>query len=258
MYKAIFQKAGLTPTQSSILEYLFEKKEDRASKIAKKIKKSRAIVYKDLEELVALKIIEKHDKANQVSIFRLGHPSYMEKFFDEREAKIKKDREMFNNYLPDMISSYNLMSNKPGVKYYEGFEGLIKTFDNLSKKIEPNSEILSFVKVLDDQNKDSKLKKSLENFVSQRVKKKVHTRVIAFDTEEGRKLKETDSSSFRETKLVSLENKSLDFNGGEIFIYKDEIYSITSHNKTFFVFIIENESISKMLKAFFEVQWKLL
>ena len=41
------------------MAYLFDKKEDKASNIAKTIKKSRAIVYKDLDELTNLKIVEK-------------------------------------------------------------------------------------------------------------------------------------------------------------------------------------------------------
>ena len=90
MYKLVFLKAGLTPTQAEILEYLYEKKEDKASIIAQKIKKSRAIVYKDLDEMISLNIVEKIEKPEQATIFRIGHPTQMEKFFDKKRKGIKK------------------------------------------------------------------------------------------------------------------------------------------------------------------------
>ena len=52
MFKNIFLKIGLTTTQAEIMNYLYEKKIDKASKIAKSLKKSRVIIYKDLEKLI--------------------------------------------------------------------------------------------------------------------------------------------------------------------------------------------------------------
>ena len=114
--------------------------------MAKKIKKSRAIVYKDLEELVDYKIVEKVDKPNQVSVFRIGNPANLEKFFDDKENRIKKERELFSSYLPDMVSTFNLLSNKPGVRYYEGKKGIMNMLNHISKNFKPDSEIISFEK----------------------------------------------------------------------------------------------------------------
>lgn len=246
MYKAIFQKAGLTPTQSSILEYLFEKKEDRASNIAKKIKKSRAMVYKDLEELASLKIIEKHDKSNQVSIFRLGHPSYMEKFFDEREAKIKKDREMFNNYLPDMISSYNLMSNKPGVKYYEGEEGIWKILNDTLKS---KTEILT---IADVGAVDKYLKEVNKKYVEKRNKKKIKKRLLALDSEYARE-HFAGRGELTDLKLIDLEINPF---STSLQIYDGKIAYITMTKEILTGTLIEDENIYSMHKALFDLLWQ--
>jgi len=164
MYKNVFLRAGLSPTQAEILDFLYEKKEAKASEIAIKIKKSRAIVYKDLDELASLKVIERIDGPSMISIFRIEHPSNMEKFFEIRENKLKKDKDLFNNYLPDLVSSYNLMSNKPGVRFYEGVEGVKKIFDDLLNKTKPDTEILSFAKVLENK-KNTELNSVLDNFI---------------------------------------------------------------------------------------------
>lgn len=257
MYKNIFQKAGLTPTQALILEYLYNKKEDKASTIAKVIKKSRAMVYKDLDEMANLKIIEKIDKPDKISIFRIGHPSHMEEFFDNREKEVKKDREQFLSYLPDMISSYNLINNKPGIRYYEGLVGINKALESITAKLKQDTEIISFTKVLSDKKIES-LNQTLEKFVKKRIGKNVKTRVVALDTEEGNELQKNDLSNLRETRIAIHNNLPLDFAGGEILIYQDEIYSITGENDAYFAFVIENKNIAQMLKAFFEVEWSLL
>ncbi len=257
MFKNILQKAGLTPTQAMILEHLFEAKDAKASDIAHKIGKSRAIVYKDLDELCALKIVERSERRGQVAVFRLGHPSNMENYFEQAEKKLKKDRELFNNYLPDMVSAYNLMSNKPGVRFYEGEEGIIKLLEEVANNTKPNSEILSFTKVLEDE-KALNLNEALKKFVKKRIRKNIKTRVIALDTEKGRTLKSEDSNNLRETRLVTEIKCPFDFPGGEIMIYEDEISFVSIGNGSFFAVNIKNGAIYQLLKTLFESEWLLL
>ena len=68
MIKKVLQQVNLTPSQTEILEFLYQNKEARASTIAKQIKRSRAIVYKEIEELAKLQIIEKKEKPNHQSL----------------------------------------------------------------------------------------------------------------------------------------------------------------------------------------------
>ena len=49
MFKKALLQTDLTPTQAEILDFLYQNKEAKASVIAKKIQRSRAIVYKELE-----------------------------------------------------------------------------------------------------------------------------------------------------------------------------------------------------------------
>jgi len=257
MYKKIFLKAGLSPTQAEILDYLYQKKEDKASEIAKKIKKSRAIVYKDLDELVVLNVVEKEDKPNKVSVFSIAHPYQMEKFFDNKENEIKKDRQLFNNYLPDMISAYNLMSSKPGVLYFEGKEGIKNALKHIMKNFKQDREITSFVKVLTPKY-EKEINEAFNEYIKKRIELKVKTRVIALDTEEGRILKENDEKSYRKTLLAKTMKIPLDFQGGELFIYRNEVCAITMENDIHFAFIVQNKAIAQMLRAFFESEWSLL
>jgi sugar-specific transcriptional regulator TrmB len=131
MYKKAFSQINLTSTQAEILNYLYQNKEAKASEIATKINKSRTIVYKELEELSKTGVIEKKEKPGQVTVFLAGHPSLLAKLMEEKENEIIKGKQLLNNYLPDIISSYNLIHNRPGIKMYEGVEGMEKIYNEI-------------------------------------------------------------------------------------------------------------------------------
>ena len=86
------QNFGLTKGQSAVLGYLLENKEAKASLIARSIGHPRGVVYKILEELLAMDLVEKREKEGQVARFRAAHPQNIEKILEEREKKIKKIR----------------------------------------------------------------------------------------------------------------------------------------------------------------------
>ncbi len=81
--------------------------------------------------MAKLGIIIKKERPNQIAVFMAGHPSQLKKLLDNRETQLKKDRELLNNYLPDIVSSYNLIHNRPGIKMYEGVEGLEKIYNEI-------------------------------------------------------------------------------------------------------------------------------
>ncbi len=244
MFKNIFLKAGLSPTQADILAYLFQKKEGKASQIARAIKKSRTIVYKDLDEMTALDIVEKIDKPNQVSIFRLGHPSYLEKFFDQKEQEIKKDRKLFISYLPDMISAYNLLNNKPGIKYYEGKDGIKKIlWDSLNSKTE-------IYTISDTKSVRKNLKELNEEYIKKRKQKGIKKRLIVPIS--AKKDFTTTKSEFTEIRF--LDEKYHNFKTG-LQIYDNKIsYQTLAPDKMIGV-LIEDENIFTMHKMLFEYIW---
>jgi len=247
MYKNIFLRAGLTPTQASILEYLYQHKKDKASNIAKKIKKSRAIVYKDLEEMVDLKIVEKNDPPNQISEFSIGHPSQMEKFFDKKEKEIKKDRELFNNYLPDMVSSYNLLGGKPGVKFYEGKLGMEKIlYDTLKSKT-------TIYTISDTKSVRKNVKEINEKYIQKRKKAKIKKKLIVPASVRDEFIK--TKTEFTEIRF--LEEGYYDFKSG-MQIYDNKISYQTLSTDSMIGILIEDKNIYKMQKMLFEYIWNTL
>lgn len=245
MYKKILQKADLSPTQAEILEYLYQKKEAKASEIAKKIKKSRAIVYKDLDELVDLSIVERIDKANQVSLFIANHPSTLEKLMDKKENEIKKDQELLKNYLPDLISSYNLINNKPGIKFYEGDEGIKKViYDTFN-----SDEIIYTYADIETINKY--IKKINADYAKKRDEKGLEKKIIFSDTPYSKKFLKTYHLKTTDSRIIpGLKNFYTVMQ-----IYSNKISYITLSKEAKIGVIIENKEIYQMQRALFEHAW---
>jgi len=174
MFKKVLLQADLTPSQAEILEYLYQNKEGKASQIAKKIKRSRAIVYKEMEEMAKLGIVEKKEKPNQVAVFSAGHPSLLKKLLDTREAQLKKDRELLNNYLPDIVSSYNLIHNRPGVRMYEGVEGLEQIYNEILNE----GKDLFLIRSAYEPVYKEKILPIVNEFIKKRVKKNIAVTAI--------------------------------------------------------------------------------
>jgi len=253
MFKKIFLKSGLSPTQADILDYLYQNKEDRASGIARKIKKSRAIVYRDLDEMVKLKLVEKIEEPEKVAVFKIEHPSNIEKFFNKKEDQIKKDRDLFQNYLPDMVSSYNLINNKPGIRYYEGKEGIeIVAKDSLTAK----GMIYSYI---DTETVLNEIADFANFYTKERLQKKITKKIIEPDKKFIRSYlpknneSEFDKKSLTQTKLLA-QNV---FNMNTIVqIYDNKISYINFSGKDIISIIIEDPSIADFHKKIFEFNWE--
>lgn len=174
MFKKVLLQTDLTPSQAEILEYLYQNKEEKASIIAKNIKRSRAIVYKELEGLANIGIVAKIEKPGKVTVFSAGHPSLLEKLLENREKQLKKDRELLSNYLPDMVSAFNLINNKPGIKIYEGIEGLEKIYEEILRE----GKDIFLVRSAYEPTYKEKIIPIVNDFIKNRVKKNIKVTAI--------------------------------------------------------------------------------
>lgn len=137
MNEKILLGLGLTKVQAEIFDCLLQNGSQKANNIAKKTKRPRGVVYKGLEELISLKLALKKEGKAGITIFSAEHPANLEQILDKKEKDLARAKSTLESSLPDLVSAFNLISNKPGVKFYEGEEGLIKVLeDTLTSKTE--------------------------------------------------------------------------------------------------------------------------
>lgn len=249
MYTQIINKLGLSRVQSEILNSLLSTGPDKASNIAKKIKRPRGVTYKGLEELIALKLVLKADDKKKVSIYSAEHPSYLESVIEQKERRIKKERQEFINNLPDLISAYNLVSNKPGVRFYEGEGGVKKVLD---ETLNTKGEVLTY---LDIEIVEKHFKEINDKYVKERERKNISKRLLVIENDFSKKLfkkwSEKNPNFFKITDLKMVKTPISKVEG-TIQIYDNKIGLITVSNDNLVSIIIEDARINKLFKSIFE------
>ncbi len=247
MYKQIILKANLTPAQAEIMEFLYLHKNSRASVIAKKINRSRAIVYKELEVLEKLNLVEKYDTKNKVSIFNATHPDNLQELFKQREKELKKDQELFNATLPQLISDFKLKHSQPGIKFFEGINGIEQV---LNDTLKTKTTILSYA---DLEAINKYLPEVNKKYAKKREKYGIKKRGIVIDTPFVHKFLKNYFSEITETHLIS--EKLFPF-GSIMQIYDNKISYISLSDENLIGIIIEDQNIATMHRSLFELTWQ--
>lgn len=240
MFKEILSRTDLTPSQAEILDFLYQNKEAKASGIAKNIRKSRTIVYKDLEELEKLGLIEKKEKPNQVALFSAGHPSLLKKLLDQKEMQLKKDRELLDSYLPDILSNFNLAHNRPGIRFFEGVEGM----KNIYEEILAYGKDFHLIRTAYEPVYNDKIAPIVEEFIAKRVKKNIQvTAIVPSDVDDPAKDARWLMKRFNVEKEAYTAPVEIDIFGDKVAIlsFGDELVGM----------ITESKQISQSLKQIF-------
>jgi sugar-specific transcriptional regulator TrmB len=252
MYEEQLQNFGLTKAQSAVLGYLLDNKEAKASLIARSVGHPRGVVYKVLEELLAMELAEKREKEGQIARFRATHPQNIEKVLEERERKLNQSKKNWQDLLPQLVSSYNLTLNKPGIKFFEGEEGFKKVlYDTLTSKTEVylliNTEAMREEEKFKEINEEYKQKR-----ISGQVKKKILRLGLPPELTFG-----TADEKYDSITEIRYTGKTLPGAKAAIQIYDGKIsYQIIDREKIIGI-LIEDKNIYEINKAWFEMMWEI-
>ncbi|MFA6995352.1 MAG: helix-turn-helix domain-containing protein [Patescibacteria group bacterium] len=250
MFEKTLHNLGLSQVQAEILDSLLNQGADKASSIAKKIKRPRGVAYKGLDELMRLSLVTKTEETKGIAIFSAEHPSRLEAIADQKAKDALKYKEEFISTLPDLVSAFNLVSNKPGVRFYEGEEGVKKVLeDNLlsnpEKKLYTFSDVASYATYLSDWNTNYYAPKRKKLGVFERVIIPNNTRALEYMK---------DYKSNEVTDILFIDHKSYPF-ATEINIYNNKVSFVTFSPDFMVGVIIDNKEIFETLLSIFNFFW---
>ncbi|MDQ5941011.1 MAG: HTH-type transcriptional regulator, sugar sensing transcriptional regulator [Candidatus Dependentiae bacterium] len=246
MYENTLSKAGLSPDQARIYDVLLKNGPLPAGEVSKKAELKRGLTYKVLDELVALGLAKKNEKG-KVLRFEPTHPLQLKELAERKEQEAKVAQEALGGIIGNLVADFNLISGKPGVRYYEGKEAVrILGEDSLSSK----TDILTYI---DSELMDKYLSKENAEYIKKRVGLGLRKRIISPDNAYNRNLEE----KFR-TRLVAvrLVNDFISPFTTVTQIYDEKISYLTLHQGTLVGIIIENPYISEMHRVIFEKMWQ--
>jgi len=252
MLKNQLQNFGLTKTQSAVFGFLLENGEKKASEIAKGIAQPRGAVYKSLDELLALELVSKTEKDKEVARFRVEHPRKLETILENQIKKAEQNKKTFEDVLPEFISTYNLALNRPGVRFFEGREGLEKVlYDTLKSKTEV---YLMF-------NRDAMMEEEIfkninEEYKKQRIRTGITKKIIRLGEKPELTFGTRDDKYDALTEIRYLEKSAFPFKTN-IHIYDGKISFLIMDQGKIIGILIEDKHIYELNKFWFETLWEL-
>jgi HTH-type transcriptional regulator, sugar sensing transcriptional regulator len=247
MYEQTLTAAGLEPDQALIYETLLHAGPMKAGDISFKSGIKRGLTYKILDELTSLGLVSKAEA--KVAVFEPTHPAKLKEFSEKQEAKIRTAQLALDGIIGQLVSDYNLSLGKPGVRFYEGKEGIKKVLeDNLDSKTEIYGyfDVAAIMKYIPDINLE---------YVKKRERRNLKKRGIYLDTPDNRKYLQGYHTSITSNRFLSAE--SLPFES-IMQIYDGKISYVTLRPDKMFGVIINDQLIYNMHKILFEALWSYL
>lgn len=253
MYKEIFTDINLNSSEAIIYEYLLKNGESSAGDIIKKTPLKRGLVYKILDNLVEKGLViekksipSKKQGRNKISHFLPDHPEKLREFIENEKKRLDKAKNTLEASMPTIISDFNLVSGKPGVRFFEGIAGIKKVIeDSLTAKnvIYSYTDIEAIVKYADKINME---------YVKKRDALGIKKKGIVIDSPFARKYLKDYHQQTTDTKFI--DHKLFPFHT-IMQIYDGKVSYQTLSETSKIAVIIEDKNIYQMHKSLFEFTW---
>ena len=233
------KKAGLDEAEIKAYLACLELGETSISRIAKKSGIKRTTTYLVIASLQEKGLINTLKKKNK-TWFYAEDPR---KIKEQMEENIK-DVELA---MPELLAMANFIDKKPGIRYFEGKNGIKDLFKDILKY--PDNEVLEWYS--ESYATDFEEDFFSQYFTPRRVAKKIWVRAILPDNEIIRKLVVNNEKQLRRTKLLNPEKYHISI---EINLYGPNKVSIVSFKEEMGL-LIESQKIYESLRNIFELMW---
>lgn len=241
---AIIRSVGLDEKESQLYLCGLQLGSAPASEYAKAADLNRITAYNALEGLVRRGLFTLAKKARGKWYAPVA-PEYL-------SLEAQKNAQALERVLPELRSLQGSSYRKPHVRFFEGWEGVRKVYEDT---LTARGELLNFA--------NSAVVRAFwpdydEEYVAERVKRGIGLRGISPDDAAGRKVHGEDKKRMREIRLVPA--KEFDFtNEINIYDHKVAICSFDSGLKgesDMFGVIIESKEVAETQRQIFEMAWR--
>lgn len=195
-YQETLEHAGLSGAQAEVYSALLTHGKQTAGALTKRVEIKRGLVYKVLEDLMALGLVEKEGEGNEVTQFFPRHPSLLLDMVEKKTRELKSAEVSLGGVLPILVSRFNLSSGGPGIRIYEGEEAVVKTMEDslLAKNI-----IRSYVDV---EAVEKNLKERNAQYMKKRERLQVAKRLLVVDNPFTRELYAKEKSLITDVRFI--------------------------------------------------------
>lgn len=239
----ILRSAGLDEKEAQLYLAGLQLGSAPASEYAKVTKINRITTYNALEAMV---------KRGMFTLVKQARGKrYTPVSPDSLAVEVRKNADAVERVLPELRSMQGPSFRKPHVRFYEGWEGVRKVYEDT---LTAQGEILNFANsaVVREYWPDYD-----EEYVDQRVERGIRLRGIAPDDEAGQQVHGEDRKNLREIRLVPA--KDFDFTN-EINVYDAKVaicsFGDGQSQDDVFGVIIESAEVAETQRQVFEMAWR--
>lgn len=243
------KEIGLTSGEIKIYKALLEIGETTRTELSKRSGISPSKIYDVANRLLEKGIISTVKK-NRILHFSAANPEKLKDFIDSKEESIRKEKELVNSMMSDLLLEYNKTQDKTDVEVFYGWEGMKTIYKDIVNALSRDDENLIFGA---SQGRNSK---QADIFFSQYYKKadKKGYKIKIIFNEEVKKNKERINYFVKSKihKIKFLHNNTFT----ELNLYKDTVLIIMLLENPL-VIRIRNKEASDSFRKFFESMWKI-
>ncbi len=211
-------------------------------KIAKNSGLIRTTVYAVIESLKEKGLISV-EIAGWKKLYAAESPEKLEQLVELRRQEFKK-------HLPDFMSLYSLKQSESYIRYFEGRDAVRSVWNNLLKSLQLDEDYM----VIGDSDRWFSLDEEYyRDFIKQKAKLNVHTRILLKKTPGASEYKNSSKLYDEKIKLIP---SSITFNSDiTITSQKTIIQQLQTPTSAM---VIENQSIAQMHKEIFDLLWNMI
>lgn len=250
MYEDALQKAGLDNKEATVYEALLRLGKAGMGRLVRELPYKRANTYNIVADLIAKGLVAEVEERGK-KIFLAENPGRLEELLDQKREELTTARGSLQVVLPALKSAYALALGKPGVRMYEGLEGIKQVLDdtlinNPEKKIDTFSDVAGYARYLKDWNTRS--------YAPKRKRLGIVEHVVVPDTPEARTFLHGYVASSL-TEIAFIDAKTFPF-ATEINMYSNKVSFVTFSEKTHIGVLLDNQEIFQTLQSVFNLVWK--
>lgn len=245
MYEALLKQIGLNDDQTTIYQTLLKNGPLKVRDLTLKLPIKRQLVYKLLDDLTGFGLVEKEVESGSITLFRSTHPSALQELVENRAKQLTNVKKTWESSLPGLISDFNLISGKPGVRFFEGVEGLKTIYDDILR----TGQNFYLIRSKYEPVFTAQIVPVINDFIAKRVKQNIKVTALTPDDtpEEIKKTASEDAAMLYERTWINQKYYDAPV---EIDIYGNKV-AILSFSKELIGLIIESPQIARALKCLF-------
>jgi sugar-specific transcriptional regulator TrmB len=247
MHKKVLESVGLKVSEAIAYEKLLSHEELTPPELADVSTITRTNSYAVLQSLKEKGIVTEYEKRGKLT-YRANSPESLKTYANMNLRQHKNNVRQLETMMPNLVSKYDILTDKIGSRSYDGIEGLNTVFEDVLRE-KHNFYLIT-------ANFESKRKSVLQNysdFITTLKSRGIKTSVLVpHDADFNYKFFSKFTSDKLEVKRIPKEH-AFEL-GSEIIIYGNNIALISLKND-FHTVQIDSRDIAQTLKTLFMAFW---